>query len=358
MVSGDALTDIDLSAAAQFHRQKGAAVTLVLSRVANPLSYGVVLIDAEGGRITQFLEKPSWSEVFSDTVNTGIYILEPEIFDLVALGEKVDFSRDLFPELLRKGFPMYGWVADGYWSDIGNLDVYRKAHRDCLDGKVRLDLPTAHRGESLFRRRGWKSIPKQRWKARPISAAALASGGQGASIGPPIVFWALQSNFAPGRPERCVLWSGVQIGPPVPSCGAACVRVMPGCSLMCRSMRGAVLGAKVQVGSLTTIAANTKIWPEKNNSQRQQTAAVYHLGVQERASLFNKMGLAGDFRGGSYTGGHYSGWPELRRFFLGKGGRVLTTHAPSELASLAVDALSIGLRGGGLQVLDGGGGYR
>ncbi len=263
VVSGDALTDIDLSAAAQFHRQKGAAVTLVLSRVANPLSYGVVLIDAEGGRITQFLEKPSWSEVFSDTVNTGIYILEPEIFDLVALGEKVDFSRDLFPELLRKGFPMYGWVADGYWSDIGNLDVYRKAHRDCLDGKVRLDLPTAHRG-NLYLEEGVEIHPE----AEVEGPAYFGRGtriGAGASIGPPYCVFGHYNQISPPRAglKRCVLWSGVQIGPPRAQLrGCVCAgnaRLQSDVQVY----EGAVLGAKVQVGSLTTIAANTKIWPEK-----------------------------------------------------------------------------------------------
>lgn len=116
--------------------------TLVLTSVANPLSYGVVLTDGDG-KIAQFLEKPTWSQVFSDTVNTGIYILEPEVLDLVRPGQKVDFSQDVFPELLRRGAPMYGYVATGYWSDVGNLEVYRQAHRDCLDGKVQLDLPNS-----------------------------------------------------------------------------------------------------------------------------------------------------------------------------------------------------------------------
>ncbi|MDD4336537.1 MAG: nucleotidyltransferase family protein, partial [Firmicutes bacterium] len=121
VISGDALTDIDLASAVAFHREKDAAVTIVLTRVATPLEYGVVIVD-DDGRITRFLEKPSWGEVFSDTVNTGIYVLEPEIMRKVSPSCEFDFSKNLFPMLLGEGYPMYGYIADGYWCDIGNLD--------------------------------------------------------------------------------------------------------------------------------------------------------------------------------------------------------------------------------------------
>src|SRR5690554_3239630 len=149
VMSGDALTDIDLTSAVEFHKKQGSMATLVLTRVPNPLSYGVVLVD-ESGKITQFLEKPSWSQVFSDTVNTGIYILEPEVLDLIKLGQKVDFSQDVFPELLRRGAPLYGYVAPGYWSDIGNLEVYSKAQVDSLNGAVKLELPANRKENILF----------------------------------------------------------------------------------------------------------------------------------------------------------------------------------------------------------------
>ena len=130
VISGDALTDFDLQAALRFHREKGALATLVLTKVETPLEYGVVITDGDG-RIRQFLEKPSWGEVFSDTVNTGIYVLEPEIFDDIPPGEEFDFSKNLFPLLLEKGAPLYGYVAPGYWSDIGNLEQYRRPITIC-----------------------------------------------------------------------------------------------------------------------------------------------------------------------------------------------------------------------------------
>src|SRR5581483_7958277 len=100
VISGDILTDFDLTAAVEFHRRKKALATMVLTHVENPLSYGVVITDKEG-RISRFLEKPSWGEVFSDAVNTGIYILEPEVFDLIPQGREFDFSKNLYPLMLE-----------------------------------------------------------------------------------------------------------------------------------------------------------------------------------------------------------------------------------------------------------------
>ncbi len=349
VVSGDALTDIDLAAAAQFHQQKGAAVTLVLSRVSNPLNYGVVLIDEEG-RINQFLEKPSWSEVFSDTVNTGIYILEPEIFDLVPLGEKVDFSRDLFPELLRRGFPMYGHVADGYWSDIGDLDVYRRAHRDCLDGTVSLDLPIAQKGR-FYLEEGVEIHPEAEVQGPAYFGRGTRIGAH-ASIGPYCVFGSYNQISSRASLKRSILWSGVQVGSRAQLRGCLCaknVRLQSNVAVY----EGATLGEKVQVGSSTSIAANTKIWPEKIIPSGSKLRQSIIWGNQERSSLFSQNGIGGDFRGDltpeaiTQIGLSYAA-------FLGKGGRVLTTHAPTSLASLAMDALTVGLRGGGLQVFHGG----
>ena len=134
IISGDILTDFDLSAALKFHAEKKAKATIVLTRVKNPLQFGVVITE-EDGRIARFLEKPSWGEVFSDTINTGIYILEPEAFERIPYRREFDFSKDLFPLLLEEHSGLYGYVAEGYWRDIGNLIEYHEAHLDVLAGK-------------------------------------------------------------------------------------------------------------------------------------------------------------------------------------------------------------------------------
>ncbi len=139
VISGDAVTDIDLTAAAAFHKERGAAVTVVLKRVPDPLEFGIVIAD-ERGRVERFLEKPGWGEVFSDTINTGIYIIEPEVLDFIPADEEHDFAGQLFPLLLEKGMPLYGYTAEGYWADVGNLEAYLSVHRDILDRKVRLSM--------------------------------------------------------------------------------------------------------------------------------------------------------------------------------------------------------------------------
>jgi mannose-1-phosphate guanylyltransferase / phosphomannomutase len=135
VMSGDHVTDLDLGAAARFHREAGAAATVILKHAENPLEFGIV-ITGEDGRVERFLEKPGWGEVFSDTINTGIYVLEPDVLRFIPSGEEFDFAKDLFPLLLERGLPLYGFVADGYWADVGNLEAYLEVHRDILNRKV------------------------------------------------------------------------------------------------------------------------------------------------------------------------------------------------------------------------------
>ncbi len=139
VISGDALCDIDLGALVRFHQAKEAFVTIGLKSVDNPLEFGIVVTD-EDGRIERFLEKPSWGQVFTDTINTGIYVLDPEVLRHVPEDRPFDFSKELFPLLLEMGRPLYGYVADGYWQDIGNLDQFRQANFDALDERVALNV--------------------------------------------------------------------------------------------------------------------------------------------------------------------------------------------------------------------------
>jgi mannose-1-phosphate guanylyltransferase/phosphomannomutase len=139
VISGDALTDFDLSAMVAFHRQQGALVTVALKRVPNPPEFGIVITD-ETGRIVRLLEKPTWGEVFSDTVNTGIYVMEPEVLDFVERGAAVDWSADVFPKLLAAGAPLYGWIAGGYWEDVGTTESYLRAQADVLNRVVDVDI--------------------------------------------------------------------------------------------------------------------------------------------------------------------------------------------------------------------------
>jgi mannose-1-phosphate guanylyltransferase/phosphomannomutase len=135
VISGDALTDMDLTEMVRFHKESGALVTVGLTRVPDPLEFGIVIADT-GGRIQRFLEKPTWGQVFSDTVNTGVYVMEPEVLAEVSAKEPVDWSHDVFPKLLQRGAPIYGYISDKYWEDVGTLESYLKAQADVLAGRV------------------------------------------------------------------------------------------------------------------------------------------------------------------------------------------------------------------------------
>jgi mannose-1-phosphate guanylyltransferase/phosphomannomutase len=140
VISGDALTDIDLGAVVAAHCERGALVTVCLKRVPDPLEFGIVITD-ENDRIERFLEKPTWGQVFSDTVNTGIYVMEPEVFAHVAAAEVVDWSGDVFPALVEAGAPVFGYIAEGYWEDVGTHESYLRAQADVLNRQVDVEIP-------------------------------------------------------------------------------------------------------------------------------------------------------------------------------------------------------------------------
>ena len=202
VLSGDGLTDVDLSAAMAFHREKDALATLVLKRVGVPLAYGVVVTEGDG-RITRFVEKPGWKGVVSDLVNTGVYILEPEIFRHIPAEGAPDFGRDIFPALAAEGLPLYGYETDAYWCDIGDQRAYLQAQRDLLAGRVNLPHPAG-------------IDPGAR-----MDAAAAAEGccwvGPGAVIGPGARI--IDAVIGPGaRVEKgalvrdSCLWAGARAG--------------------------------------------------------------------------------------------------------------------------------------------------
>src|ERR1700761_6134646 len=122
-----------------FHKDKGALVTVALAKVPDPLEFGIVITE-DDGQIQRFLEKPTWGQVFSDTVNTGIYVMEPEVLAEVPPGEVVDWSGDVFPALLKRGAPLFGYISDGYWEDVGTHESYLKAQADVLAGRVQTDI--------------------------------------------------------------------------------------------------------------------------------------------------------------------------------------------------------------------------
>jgi mannose-1-phosphate guanylyltransferase len=139
IISGDALTDIDLTALVNRHREAGGIGTLALKRVADPSQLGVVIV-AEDGRVQGFQEKPDPAEALSDLGSCGIYVFEPEIFDYFPEKPFVDWARDVFPVLLEQDVPLYGHEITQYWDDVGSIDEFRQGNFDALTGEVKLDV--------------------------------------------------------------------------------------------------------------------------------------------------------------------------------------------------------------------------
>jgi mannose-1-phosphate guanylyltransferase/phosphomannomutase len=137
--NGDVLTDINISKIINFHAEKKATVTLALTEVEDPTPFGLVLIDKEG-RVGNFIEKPSWSMVTAKTINAGIYIVDPKIFKNIPVGKPYSFERNLYPELLEQGAPIYGYLSNAYWIDIGNPEKYKEVHQAIMRGEVAVKI--------------------------------------------------------------------------------------------------------------------------------------------------------------------------------------------------------------------------
>jgi mannose-1-phosphate guanylyltransferase/phosphomannomutase len=290
VISGDSLTDIDLSRAIAFHRERQAKATLILTRVPNPLEFGVVLLGQEN-RVIGFQEKPAQSELLSDTVNTGIYILEPSVLQYVPAGSEADFSKDLFPKLLAADEPVYGYVADGYWCDIGNLDTYRQAQYAALQGRVNLTVPHPNSGQGRWIGENCHIDPTA-FLAPPVLIGHNCHIGPNCRIGP---YTVLGDNVHVGGGSellRSVLWNGVWVEEDAR---------LEGC-LLARGSRverrgqvgeGAVIGTLSSVGEESLVCPNVRVWPRKRIEAGVTLSSNLIWGNSVQRSLFGQRGISG-----------------------------------------------------------------
>ncbi len=290
VISGDSITDFDLTAAIAFHKQKQSKATLVLTRVPNPAEFGVVITDEES-KIRRFLEKPSTSEIFSDTVNTGIYILEPEVLDYLPSHTECDFSKDLFPLMLEKGQPLYGYIAKGYWCDVGHLDAYRQAQYDALDRKVKLDfaypeiLPNLWVGQNTF-------IPSTAIIETPALIGDNCRIGARVQIEAGTIIGDNVTIGADASLKRPILWNGSIIGDEAHL--SACV-ISRGTRVDRRAhvLEAAVVGSLSTIGEEAQISPNVRVWPSK----KIESGAVLNInliwGNTAQRNLFGQRGVQG-----------------------------------------------------------------
>jgi mannose-1-phosphate guanylyltransferase/phosphomannomutase len=290
VISGDALTDFDLSKAVAFHKEKQAIGTLVLTKVDVPLEYGVVMTQ-EDGRIIRFLEKPSWSEVFSDTVNTGIYVLEPEILKFFNKNQNFDFSKDLFPLVLANQLPLYGYIAEGYWSDIGNIEQYKQAQFDMLDGRVRVTLRGKQIDHKVWVGEGVNIHPDAEING-PVYIGEGSSVAEKAKLLPYSVLGRFTRVEKGAVIERSVVWDRNFIDQTVSLYGTLlCDDVQIGVGTELHE--GTVVGEKCRIGQMAVIKPGVKIWPQKMVAER----TIQHSSLIHEAFAFARLFSEGGIKG-------------------------------------------------------------
>lgn len=291
VISGDALTDINITEAIEYHKNKKSIATLILKEVNVPLEYGVVVTDSDG-KIRRFLEKPSWSEVFSNTVNTGIYILEPEVLSCFDKGVAFDFSKDLFPLLMQNKKPLYGYSAKDYWCDIGDIQSYIQSHFDVLDGKVKVKLKEKEARKGVFVGSGVEIHPDVVING-PVVIGDNCKISKGVTIDAHSVIAenvVLHNNCSV---KRSIVWKNSSIGAKSHLRGSIlCYRTNLKSNVSIYEQ--AVIGDDTQIKERAIVKPNVKIWPHKVVEVGTVVSDNLIWGTRYSKVLFGKNGVSGD----------------------------------------------------------------
>jgi mannose-1-phosphate guanylyltransferase / phosphomannomutase len=350
VISGDLVTDFDLSEAVKWHKEKKADATILLTRVENPIAYGIVITD-DDGRIVKFLEKPTWGEAFSDTINTGIYILEPQAAELIPKDENFDFSQNLYPLMLKKGMKLCGKIMAGYWKDVGNVDEYFRAHFDLFAGDLKLDLKAEREeieGGVIYRGRNVRL-------GQDVKISGTVIIGDDAHIGD----GAKLHNCALGQRvrvgSRCsikdsVVWTDTVIGGECRfSRALVCAGVQIGDNVELSDH--SIVSDECVVGDSATVRANCKIWPGKKVDEGSIVSSSLVWGDTWNRELFTDSKITGlalteitpemAVKVGAAFGAT-----------LGQGASVVTSREVSDVAQLLRRSVMSGLMASGVNVYD------
>ncbi len=350
VISADVLTDIDLTVACDSHHRKKSKATMVLAHMENPLSYGVV-ITQQDGRISRFLEKPTWGEVFSDTVNTGVYILEPEVLEEIPHKQNFDFSKNLFPRMLSKKQRLFGFVTSDYWRDVGNLEEYFQAHQDILEGRVRVDID----GNLLHREHARIWVGKNAKVGKKVEFKGTVIIGNDAQIGSHcfISNSVIGDNVRIGEDvnlDRSVVWADTSIGK----------RSILTEAIVANNARieeetvifeNAVISENCHIEKGAKIKANVRVWPGKRVEAGSILSSSLVWGERWNRELFTDAKVMGV--------GNLELTPEFAvklgaayGAMLGKGSTVVTSRDAGSASRMISRALICGLLSAGVNVND------
>jgi mannose-1-phosphate guanylyltransferase/phosphomannomutase len=350
IISADVLTDIDLNAACDFHQTNLAEATIVLARMENPLSYGVVFTK-EDGRISRFLEKPTWGEVFSDTVNTGIYIMEPEVLQQIPEKQNFDFSKNLFPHMLEADQRLFGYVTSDYWRDVGNLEEYFQAHQDILQGGMKVDVP----GNLLHREHASIWVGKNVQVGEKVEFKGTVIIGQDAQIGSHsfISNSVIGDNVRIGEDvnlDRSVVWRDTSIGKRSILTEAI---VANNATLEQETVvfENAIISESCHIEEGAKIKTNVRVWPGKRVEAGSILSSSLVWGETWNRELFTDAKVMGV--------GNLELTPEFAvklgaayGAMLGKGSTVVTSRDAGSTSRMINRALICGLLSAGVNVHD------
>ncbi|MBU0632223.1 NTP transferase domain-containing protein [bacterium] len=285
VISGDLVTDFDFQKLFDFHTSKKSKLSIGLTSVENPLQFGVVIANEEN-IIEKFLEKPSWGEVFSDTINTGIYIIEPEILNYIPENENFDFAKDLFPSLMQKEINLMGYNLSGYWRDVGNPESYREVYEDILNCRISFDIPgykKEYPDGVLYTASKYDLDPTVEIMGTVVLGdnITLKKGVKlnNVVIGDNVTIGAL------GKVRNCVIWDNVEIDKHVKldNC-IICNNNMIGKNVVAKA--GLILSEGCEVGELTSFEQDVVIWPDKKIEAASIISHNIVLGSRYKNSIF------------------------------------------------------------------------
>ncbi len=347
VLSGDVVTDIDLTELVRLHDERAALATVALARVPNPREFGMVTLRPDG-TVERFLEKPARGQVFSDMVSTGIYVFDPAILERIPTGRLADFSLDVFPGLLADG-RLHGAVVDGFWEDVGTLESYLRVHTAVLDGAVGLRIPGFEVAPRVWLGEGAEIGPGASIEG-PAVIGPGARVGPGCRLGPYGVLGANVGLLADVDVERSVLHDNVHVAPGARVRGAVVGRgaVLGG---NVHVAEAAVLGDGVHVGASAVLGEGVKVYPGKTVEQGAVVNSSIVWASRAPRSLFGPQGVTGI--------ANIEVTPELAidvamafGATLRKGSAVVASRDSSRSARMLKRAVMAGLNASGVDVLD------
>jgi mannose-1-phosphate guanylyltransferase/phosphomannomutase len=288
VISGDALCDFNLEAALRFHKESGAEATIIIKQVSDPREYGLVITDPETHAITGFSEKPSYLNCVTDFANTGVYILNPSVLELIPDGKMWDFARDVFPKMLKEKKRLMAYPETGYWCDIGDIDTYASCQRDILSGKVNCFINAKKIADGVYSN---TAIPSN------VVVKAPAYIGRNVLLGKNCVIsgTVLSDNVTLGnscRVSDSVILDGVITAGELISEGAVIcenVKIKSNVSLS----SGSVIGESTVINENASVESDVRVWQNKTIPANTAVCNDFKFGGKSKIEI-TERGITGD----------------------------------------------------------------